>query len=123
MGHNYKKLIVWQKGMNLVVLTYEILKQFPGEEIYGLSSQMKRASVSIVSNIAEGSRRGTKKDRNHFFTLALGSVSELETQYEVARKLGFLSEQQYEKANSLVDEVSKILFTLSQKGLSNSQGI
>lgn len=114
MSHNYKKLVVWQKGMDLVVLIYDLLKHFPQEELYGLSSQMKRAVVSIVSNIAEGSRRSTEKDRKHFFIIALGSVSELETQIEVAKKHSFISEKECETSFLFTQEISKMLFVLSR---------
>ncbi len=81
---SYKNLIVWQKSMDLVLLIYSLTKKFPEEEIYGLTSQMKRAEVSVPSNIAEGSRRSSKKDFRNFLLNAYGSGAELETQIKIA---------------------------------------
>lgn len=78
--NDYKKLVVWQKSMDLVVAVYSLTDKFPKSEQYGLISQMMRCSVSLPSNIAEGSRRKTTKDFSHFLIMALGSGSELETQ-------------------------------------------
>lgn len=69
----YKDLVVWQKAMNLSVEVYALTAQFPKEELYGLTSQMRRAAISIPSNIAEGSKRGTQKDFKYFLTIAFGS--------------------------------------------------
>ena len=100
--------------MDLVLKIYTLCKLFPPEELYGLSSQMKRSSISIVSNIAEGSRRGTEKDKRHFLTISFGSASELETQLEIARKLLFITEAQYRETNCLLIEVLKMLHSLSK---------
>ena len=80
MIHSYKNLLVWQRSMDLVVAIYGLTKKFPKEEIYGLTSQMRRASVSIPSNIAEGRFRGTRKDYLQFLRIAYSSGAELETQ-------------------------------------------
>ena len=87
--HTYKDLIVWQRAMELVGAVYELTKDFPRSEIYGLVSQMQRCATSIPSNIAEGRRRGTKKDYRHFLIIAYGSGAELETQVDIAKKLSF----------------------------------
>jgi len=84
--HSYKELIVWQKGLDLVFAVYKLTSFFPKEETYGLISQMRRAAVSIPSNIAEGRERGTKKDYLQFLRIAKGSSAELETQILVAEK-------------------------------------
>src|SRR3989344_4786346 len=84
---SYKDLIVWQKGVDLSVLVYELTEQFPRDERYALTSQMRRAVVSIPSNIAEGRCRSTKKDFCNFLHIALGSAAELETQIEIARRI------------------------------------
>jgi four helix bundle protein len=110
---NHRKLIVWQKGMELVVMIYAITKNFPKEELYGLTSQIRRAAVSVPSNIAEGSRRKTAKDRSHFYSMALGSVSEVETQVEIARRLGYC--EQTSSVMDLLDELARILNKLSQR--------
>lgn len=88
---SYKDLLVWQKALELVVLIYDLTSQFPKEELYGLAAQMRRSAVSIPSNIAEGSRRGTKKDFRQFLLIAFGSGAELESQ-EVMRMLNKLIE-------------------------------
>lgn len=81
MKGGYKNLIVWQKSMRLVLDVYAVTVQFPKLEIYGLTSQMRRSAVSIPSNLAEGSKRGSKKDFRNFILIALGSTAELETPY------------------------------------------
>lgn len=95
--------------MELVVVVYDLTNKFPKEEIYGLTSQMKRASVSIPSNIAEGKRRGTRKDYRHFLIVAYGSGAELETQIEIARRLSFGKNINYDIIDKLLEEVMKML--------------
>jgi len=105
----YKDLIVWQKSVELVVAVYNLTEQFPKSEIYGLTSQMRRCAVSIPSNIAEGRRRGTKKDYCQFLTVAYGSGAELETQIEITKRLSFSENLDYKKADSLLNEVMRML--------------
>lgn len=107
--HNYKKLIVWQKSLQLTKEVYVLTEQFPPEELYGLVSQMRRAAVSIPSNIAEGSLRGHKKEFNRFLQVAFGSGGELETQIEVAKLLPKTANLDYSAVESLLLEVMKIL--------------
>lgn len=95
--------------MQLVVEIYELTEEYPSNEIYGLTSQSRRCAVSIPSNIAEGSRRGTKKDFRNFLLNAFGSGAELETQIEIAKSLPFGKNIHFEKANVLLDEVMRIL--------------
>lgn len=121
MKKSYQDLIVWQKSMDLVVALYELLKKFPEEEKYGLSSQMKRAVVSIPSNIAEGSRRRSKKDFAHFLTISYGSGSELETQLEASRRLSFGKNLDYKTVDSLLDEVMRMLNKMEQSQRSSLQ--
>lgn len=85
--HNYQKLDVWQRAINLVVMVYELCKQLPQEERYALADQMRRAAVSIPSNIAEGQQRFSYKDTVRFNDIALGSLAELETQLILAEKV------------------------------------
>jgi len=108
----YRDLIVWQKSISLVTFVYKITKTFPSEELYGLSSQMRRSAVSIPSNIAEGSRRSTKKDFRHFLCIAFGSGAELETQLLIARNLGYGTEKEIVEIESLLNEIMKMLNTL-----------
>ncbi len=105
----YRALTVWKKSIELVILVYKLTEDFPKSEIYGLISQMRRCAVSIPSNIAEGSRRKSKKDFTHFLTIAFGSGSELETQLEIVRKLPFGQMLDYSKIESLLSEVMKML--------------
>ena len=112
-GESYKNLIVWQKAMDLVVVLYKITASFPKEEIYGLSSQIKRAAVSIPSNIAEGSRRSSRKDFRNFLLIAFGSGSELETQLEIAERLSFVQKSDLVLAENLLSEIMKMINKLS----------
>jgi len=105
----YKDLIVWQKSMNLVIEVYSLTDKFPRTEVYGLVSQMRRCSVSIPSNIAEGRRRGTKKDFRQFLIIAYSSGAELETQIEITKRLPFSKNIDYNKADSLLSEVMRML--------------
>jgi len=106
---SYKDLIVWRKSVELVVLIYDLTGQFPRDELYGLTSQMRRSAVSIPSNIAEGRRRGTKKDFRNFLSIAFGSGSELETQIEIVKRLSFGKHINYAKVDGLLEEVMKML--------------
>ncbi len=111
--YGYKKLIVWQKSIDLVVAIYALTKEFPKEELFGLTSQMRRASVSVPSNIAEGSGRHTKRDFHHFLSIAYGSVMELETQLIIAKKLLFGKIHAYEKIEPLLGDVIRMLNKMS----------
>lgn len=107
--HDYEKLTVWQKAMDLVEEVYLLSKGFPKEEIYGLTSQIRRAAVSVPSNIAEGSRRRSEKEFVQFLYIALGSASELETQVQLAERLYFCESSQSAKTRVLIVEVLKML--------------
>ncbi len=109
MINSYKDLIVWQKSKDLVIEIYKIVANFPKDEIYGLSSQMRRCSISIPSNIAEGRYRGTKKDFLHFLRISFGSGAELETQILIAKEIYADREIDFEKAEKLLEEVMKML--------------
>ncbi|OGK13201.1 hypothetical protein A3A93_02425 [Candidatus Roizmanbacteria bacterium RIFCSPLOWO2_01_FULL_38_12] len=116
MINTYKDLTVWQRAIELVEEVYKVSNKFPKEEIYGLTSQMKRASISIPSNIAEGRRRRTKADYFRFLIIAYSSGAELETQIEIAKRLKFIDSSNYSKLDNLLDEVMKML----NKMLNNS---
>lgn len=107
--HSYKELIVWQRSIELVVAVYELTEYFPKEEIYGLTSQMRRCAISIPSNIAEGRFRGTKNDFLHFLRIAYASGAELGTQIEISKLLPKIKTLDYSKVNSLLDEVMRML--------------
>jgi len=112
---SYENLIVWQKPMDVVYAIYKLTENFPREEIYGLTSQMRRAAVSIPSNIAEGSRRSSRKDFRSFLINAYGSGAELETQIKIAKHLGYNLEGNYDKIDLLLIEVMKMLNSLISK--------
>ena len=101
----YRDLQVWQKGIELVKEIYLLTKQFPKEEIYGLSSQIRRASVSIPSNIAEGQARKHTAEFRQFLYIALGSLAEVDTQLELPIQLSYLSQSDIPKAANLVLEL------------------
>ena len=113
---NFKNLKVWQKGIELVVKVYRSSMSFLKEELYGLTSQIKRSAISIPSNIAEGSGRGTDKDFNRFLDIALGSSYELETQLIIAKELEFLSQEDFSKISASLDEEQRMITGL-QKSL------
>ena len=117
---SYKELVVWQKSIDLVVDIYEITDQYPKSEIYGLTSQMRRASVSISSNIAEGRRRGSRKDFCHFLVMAFGSGAELETQIEISKKLSFSKKLDFSKTDALLNEVMRMLNKMTTTLQANS---
>src|ERR1022692_3424835 len=91
MGTSYQDLIAWQKAMDLVTDVYRVTAAFPKEEVYGLTSQLRRAAVSVPSNIAEGQGRKGDGEFKHFLRLALGSLMEVETQIMIAERLGYLN--------------------------------
>lgn len=109
MIHSYKDLIVWQKAMTLVMETYKITKDLPKEELFALTSQMRRAAVSIPSNIAEGKLREHLKECKQFFLIAFGSGGELETQIEIAKRLYGDRKIDFAPAETLLTEVMKML--------------
>lgn len=106
--NSYKDLIVWQKSMDLVEIIYSITKRFPEEEKFYLVSQMRRASVSIPSNIAEGKLRKTKKDFVKFLRIAYSSGAELETQIEISKRIIDI-DIDYKEAEGLLEEVMRML--------------
>ena len=106
---DYKELKVWQKSMELVKQIYLLVKLLPKEETYALSDQMRRAAVSIPSNIAEGYERQTDKELLHFLSVARGSCAELETQILIAMDLGYFDKENAEKSTELCSQVRKML--------------
>lgn len=111
---NFKNLNVWQNGIELVIDIYKKTEDFPKEEIYGLTSQIKRSAMSIPSNIAEGTGRSSDKDFNRFLDVALGSSFELETQLIIANRLKFLDDIDFNKLNQQIDEEQKMIIGLQK---------
>ncbi len=112
---SYRKLIVYQKSKELVKRTYQLLKKFPADERHAMCDQLKRASVSITSNIAEGVNRFSVKDKVHFVEIAFGSLMEVSSQFELAEELGYISTEERLSIDELVKEVARLL-----SGLRNS---
>ena len=115
MIKTYKDLIVWQKATELAVLIYKLTAQFPKDETFGLSSQMKRSSISISSNIAEGRLRSTRPDFTQFLRIALGSAGELESQLVIAKQLSFGDKLHYNTIELLLEEIMKMLNSMISK--------
>lgn len=112
---SYKDLIVWQRGRKLVHVVYSLARSLPKEELFSLAVQMKRAAISIPSNIAEGYGRNYRPEYIRFLNVARGSCFELETQMILCTDLGFLSEQQAEEAFDLLQEIGRLLISLIRK--------
>lgn len=110
---SYKDLIVWQKSIELVALVYKATARFPKSELFGLVSQMRRAAVSIPSNLAEGYVRKHRAEYSQFVRIAFGSGAELETQFILTKKLGFMQDKELMVMASLLDEIMRMLNKLS----------
>lgn len=106
---SYRDLIVWQKCVEFSVAFYEVTKSFPKQELFGVTSQMRRASISIASNIAEGSGRTTTKEYLQFLRVSLGSAFEIETQLLIVNKLQYCSDQQYQELQEFLTVIIKML--------------
>lgn len=117
---DFKQLKIWQKSHQLVIETYKVTAMFPKEEMYGLTSQMRRCSTSIPANIAEGCGRGSDADFARFLQMAMGSASELEYHLLLAHDLGFLENSLYEKLNDELVEIKRMLNSFIQKLKTNS---
>jgi len=112
LGESFKDLTVWHRAVELSVAVYALTENFPRKELFGLSNQLRRAAVSVPSNIAEGFGRGSRRDYVYFLTIARGSVCEVETQLIIARKLGFGIPRELTLAESLTSETGKMLNAL-----------
>ncbi|MEO9893296.1 four helix bundle protein [Aurantibacter sp.] len=114
--NNYKELKIWEKGMRLVELVYSLTNQLPEDERFGLTSQIKRCSISIPSNIAEGAGRNSKKEFIHFLSITNGSTAELETQLLLILRLKFISEIEINRILELCSEIKRMNYSF-QKSL------
>lgn len=115
MGHYYKKLNIWNDAIEIVKSIYQITEAFPESEKFGLISQIRRAGVSIPSNIAEGSSRNTKKHFSHFLTLAQGSIYELNTQLIISLHLKYIPQEEFNKLENALTILNKRIFAFSKK--------
>jgi four helix bundle protein len=112
MPHSFRDLIVWQRAMQLTIAIYQLTREFPREEIYGLTSQIRRAAVSVPSNIAEGHGRLNKGEYRQFLGIARGSNFELQTQIEIARAIGIGNPKLLSEAEGFSHEVGKMLYAI-----------
>ena len=117
-GFGYRKLIAYQKAKEVVKRTYKLLKKFSKEEQYAMCDQLRRASISITSNIAEGMNRYSVKDKNHFLEMAYGSLMEVSSQFEIAEELGYINNADRQNMDVLIDEVARLISGL-QKSFKN----
>ena len=109
----FKNLIVYQKSKELVKQVYALLKQFPDDERFALCGQMRRAAISVPSNIVEGMARLSTKDQSHFLNIAYGSLMELYAQLDIAHDLGYVSEDDFAKIEVNIDEIDKMIVSLT----------
>ncbi|MFH1867547.1 MAG: four helix bundle protein [Candidatus Omnitrophota bacterium] len=112
---SFKDLKIWQKGIEIVKDIYKITKDFPKDELYGLTSQMRRCAVSVPSNIAEGFKRYHDKEYRQFLYIALGSSAELETQLIISNELKYINNKESEEIYEKVDHLSRMIMALIQK--------
>lgn len=110
----YRKLIAYQKAKEVVKRTYKLLKKFPAEERYAMCDQLRRASVSITSNIAEGVNRYSVKDKAHFIEMSYGSLMEVSSQFEIAEELGYITTEDRMSMDQLIEEVACLLSGLQK---------
>ena len=112
---SYRDLNIWERSIKVVEDIYKITKNFPQEEIHGLTSQLRRSAVSIPSNIAEGFARFSNKEYKQFLFISLGSCAELSTQIIIALRLGYLKSKEADQLLNEIDEISKMIMSLIKK--------
>lgn len=115
-------LVAWQTSHQFALMIYRLSKSFPRDETFALTSQMRRAAVSITSNIAEGFSRQTQPDKIHFYSMSLESLTELESQLEIAKDAGYIAGVDYDEANLLATDSHKLITGLI-KSLRNGKGV
>tara|TARA_B110000908_G_scaffold81088_1_gene97224 strand:- start:123 stop:476 length:354 start_codon:yes stop_codon:yes gene_type:complete len=107
--HNYKELKIWIKGIDLAESIYKTVSNFPESEKYGIISQLKRASISVSSNIAEGASRKSQKEFSHFLSISLGSLFEIETQLVIANRIKYITDKALEELTEQINELIKMI--------------
>ena len=112
--HNFRKLDTWLDGVELADTIYTLTASFPKSEVYGLASQMQRAAVSVPSNIAEGSGKGSDRDFARFVSISLGSLFELETQIEIAYRRGYIDTPNYYALRPKIESLQKRIYNLRE---------
>lgn len=118
----FRKLIIYQKAKEFAILIYRLTENWPKEELYGLTSQVRRAAVSIVANIVEGYTRSGTKEFIRFLDISVGSLSECEVYLEIAKELGYSKSEEIEKCQILILEVKKLLYSF-KIGLKRARGV
>lgn len=112
---SYRELLVWQKGHQLALEIYRVTVGFPKVEQFGLTDQLRRAAISVPSNVVEGFERGSNKEFKHFLSIARGSTGEVRAQIELARDIGYMQNDDFEKLFDLTTEVHKMINSLIKK--------
>ena len=110
--HPHKNLEAWKKAMDIVVDIYKLTSSFPKSEVYGLTSQLRRASVSVPSNIAEGSVGRSEKSFSNYLTIALGSLTEVDTQLELANRIGYVNNEDFIEMSNRLDTCKGLIYGL-----------
>ena len=121
--HQYKELSIWKKSVELGTEIYQLTKQFPSDERFGLISQLRRAAISVPSNIAEGAGRKSNKVFSQFLSISYGSLCELETQLIVSTNLGYIKEDEIHYYSEKIVELQKMIFSLINKLSKQGQGM
>ena len=119
-SRSYKSLIIWQKAMELTKEVYDLTKNFPKEELYGLTLQIRKSAISIPSNIAEGKGRKTRKEFIRFLQYSLGSLYELQTQIELSKELGYIKSNPLEEKCFELEKMINSLISVKRKGEKSS---
>ena len=112
---SFDKLLVWQRAHSLVLKIYEVTNSFPKEEIWGVTSQIRRSAVSVPSNIVEGKARGSRKDFKRFLLIARGSLEEVKYQSLLAKELKYMNDEQYEEITVMIEDVGRLLGGMIRK--------
>jgi len=110
----HQKLDLWRRAIDFVVAIYRLTERFPKEEKFGLTSQMRRAAVSVVANIAEGAARTSRREFMQFLSLSQGSASEVDTELLIASRLGYVAEKDYQHLSQDIDDIGRMITRLSQ---------
>ena len=118
---SYERLRVWQKAVEFAKLVYQITKAFPRDEVFGLTSQLRRASVSVAANIAEGSSRSSGRDRARFVEIAYGSLCEIATMLHIAASQDMVTQEQFDSVRSDISDMSRMLSGLKRSALGNEE--
>ena len=115
---SFEKLNAWQESIKMIKMLYKQTKEFPADERFGLTSQMRRSSVSVASNLAEGTSRQTNKDKAHFTTMSYSSLMELLNQLIIARELEFIEEKEYLKLRKMIEKIANLTNALRKSQMS-----